>query len=1134
MESSGNNASGKFAQKTGDKKIYKAANSFRSLKLRFIAYSLTAMLLVAGALVFFTTGSMQSSLEQQYQQQLNRLVVENSEELRMVILSGQSEDIQKLITRMSMRLNAISIRLLDASGSVVASYNDETRSHSASIISYQHALPLLNKNGKTEQWQVRVRVWPDAFTGLVDTFIFNQILIMLLMAAAAVVGTSFAIEVTIGRRIVSLRQLLQRAIDKDFTVVEDGRFNDEFSEIVSQMITLAEGCQKQKQHFETLADITGMVCFLIQPSDESIILAGDTKELLNIDHSNICVVNDLIAFLSAEQASLLRQHWLELRRKLLEKTDCVGRHEFLWQLASAKDSGDDDATPPAWVKIISGWSNVNAEPVVYGVISDVTEKKTSKNGLQVELESYRSSYENLPVGFWRSCNDRFISMNHAMAKTLGYSSPQEAIEQVQSISHQLYMTPVDRSFFFDELRKREQMRSLEMRFRRSNGNLFWAAVYGRIFYEGGKEYCEGCFIDITDKRLAEEKLRLHEEVFRQSLESGNVVAWQFEPVGKKLLLFGAFDQLLGGQLSSDSSLKDFCKIIYPEDLRNFKSYFDKPKHNDSQKNTCALNFRICRPNTEKKIEIYRLRIISSDAASSYSGSQKVFRGLLIDASDLAEVESYQHKSVDNVRFEGMDTAELFTSMSHEIRTPLSAIIGYSELLAPLTENIRVQQYASSIIAAGRTLINIINSIHDLVRLESGQVELIEGSFSISDLFAEIDSMFIDEARRKGLDFSVQVDSEVPPLILSDETRLREVLINLVSNAVKYTNQGSVSVRVALSQSLQAGMVNLLFTVEDTGIGIECDNPEEIFDPLYRHKHRNKFGGTGLGLAICLRLVKLLQGSIKVKTELQRGTRFDVILKNVKLPDQLKDQSSADFAHKGLLRFSGQKIMVADDTASNRELIAEVMRNAGLTVFCASDGNEAVELAKKELPELIFMDLRMPQKDGVCAARELRCIAKLASVPIIAVTATNSFAELEELKGLFDGFIIKPVSLLKLFSEAGRFLSHEAAAEKVKETEFKLPPEAFEQLSSPWKLCEIVAKDFTNKFALTDNAILVDDLLALAERVRGVAIEHSFNILTLETEALIGGLQNYDINIIKKSRGRINKIFSQLLKVYSRR
>jgi len=740
---------------------------------------------------------------------------------------------------------------------------------------------------------------------------------------------------------------------------------------------------------------------------------------------------------------------------------------------------------------------------------------------------------NLPVGLWRSYNDRFISMNGAMAQIIGYDSPQQAIEQVQSIGHQLYITPVDRSFFFDELRKRDQVRSLEMKFRRANGEIFWAAVYGRVFYENGREFCEGCFVDITEKRQAEDKLRLNEEILRQSIESGNVVVWQFEPVNENFLLLGAVKKLFGDSMAGSTTFKDFCKVIHSEDLHDFRLYFDKSRRSDNSRETCLLDFRICLLNKEKTTVIRHLRILSSTAESLLSGTQGVVRGVMVDVTDLASAEM-SRQSGSAMKFEGMDTAELFTSMSHEIRTPLSAIIGYSELLAPLAESPRIQQYASSIIAAGRSLINIINSIHDLVRLESGQVELIEGSVNIADLMAEVDSMFCEEAERKGLEFWVQVDAEVPPVILSDEARIREILINLVSNAIKFTNHGSVGVRLSLGHSSQQGLINLLITVEDTGVGIDCENPEQIFDPLYRRKFENKFGGTGLGLAICRRLVELLNGTIKVKTELKKGTRFDIILREVKIPERSKKRLSADAQNKGILRFSGQKIMVADDTASNRELIAEAMKNAGLEVICASDGNEAVELAKKELPELIFMDLRMPQKDGVCAARELRCVTGLASVPIIAVTATNSFAELEELKGLFDGFIIKPVSLLRLFSEVGKFLSHVTMAEPVKEVEYRLPPEAFEQLSNPWKLCEVVSKEFMNGFSRTDNAILIDEMAELAERVRHVSIEHSFNILTLESEALIGSLQSYDITAIKKSRGRILTIFNQLLKVYSRR
>ncbi|EKD82390.1 MAG: Sensor protein [uncultured bacterium] len=1110
----------------------KAKGVFRSLKLRFVAYSLTVMLLVAGIVTLLTTRFAHNSLEGQYQQQLSRLVGECTEELRIAILSGRQDKIQSLLYRVAGSLDASSIRLVDAAGNVVASHSDGVRERRFPTISYQQSLLISDKDGKAEEWQIRLRVRSNALAGMADSFMLYQLIMIMLMAAGAVVGIAFSIDVTVSRRIISLGKRLEALLDENSSTTHEDEVTDEFSEIGTQMTRIAEAGRQSSSELKLFAAAAEIVCFSVDPADESIRVTGDLRRLIHVDPERIHRIHDLINLLPSDQVSAVRERWLTLRETILSGKRGHGRRESLWQIDSARSNTAEESSGPVWLKVVLYWSNDAGIPAVYGIIADATDKKLSETVLQAELERFRSIYMNLPVGLWRSHNDQFVSMNRAMAEILGYSSPEEAVEKVQSIGHQLYITPVDRSFFFDELRKRDQVRSLEMKFRRANGDIFWAGVFGRIFYENGKEYCEGCFVDITDKRQAEEKLRGNEEILRQSIEAGCVVAWQFEPVSSRLMLLGAVKRLLGGNAESDLCFKEFCKLIHSEDLHSFKSYFERSVRGDVQKEVHSLDFRICRLNRAGKTEIRHLRILSAAVDMLYTASQKPFRGLLIDVSDFKGID-FSRRSAESARFADMDTAELFTSMSHEIRTPLSAIIGYSELLAPLAENPRIKQYATSIVAAGRSLINIINSIHDLVRLESGKVELIEGPLSIADLVTEVDSMFSEEAAHKGLEFWIQVDSEVPPVILSDEARIREILINLLSNAIKFTNHGSVGVRVSLGQSTTQNSINLLITVEDTGVGIDCENPEDIFDPMYRRRVQNKFGGTGLGLAICRRLVELLNGTIKVKSELQRGSRFEVILREIKVAELPKKQAQPDSLRKGAPRFAGQKILVADDTASNRELIAEAMKNAGLTVICASDGNEAVELAKKELPELIFMDLRMPQKDGVCAARDLRCIPELATVPIVAVTATNSFAELEELKGLFDGFIVKPVSLLRLFSEASRFLKPMVVSESVKEVEFKLPPEAFEQLSNPWKLCEIVSKELMSKFTPVDNAILIDDLTELAHNVKRVSLQHSFGILTLEAESLINGLQNYDVTAIKKSRDKINKIFTQLLKVYSR-
>jgi CheY-like chemotaxis protein len=227
-------------------------------------------------------------------------------------------------------------------------------------------------------------------------------------------------------------------------------------------------------------------------------------------------------------------------------------------------------------------------------------------------------------------------------------------------------------------------------------------------------------------------------------------------------------------------------------------------------------------------------------------------------------------------------------------------------------------------------------------------------------------------------------------------------------------------------------------------------------------------------------------------------------------------------------------LVADDTASNRELLSEALRNAGLTVLCAVDGSEAVEMAKQHLPDIIFMDIRMPEKDGVCAARELKCIDSTAAIPIVAVTASVSFSEEEKLKGLFDGFLNKPISLARLFAEAARFLRHEVEEQETEKSEnLLLPPEAFEQMNEPWQLCEIAEKDFLPVIAELEGAIVIGKVKALAERLKQVSSHHSFNHLLLEADRLMSKAGAFDISGMREICLRIRKILQQVISFYSR-
>jgi CheY-like chemotaxis protein len=361
----------------------------------------------------------------------------------------------------------------------------------------------------------------------------------------------------------------------------------------------------------------------------------------------------------------------------------------------------------------------------------------------------------------------------------------------------------------------------------------------------------------------------------------------------------------------------------------------------------------------------------------------------------------------------------------------------------------------------------------------------------------------------------------------------------VSNSLRFTSSGSISVKISAVMNEPMQSADLLISIHDTGQGIHSDDLKEIFKPISERTHRKISGhaGAGMSLVICHHLVELMGGKIKVKSEIQCGTHFDIILKDVKLADS-ESTSVATRPIRQNFSFNGQKILVADDTASNRELMAEAMRGAGLQVICASDGVEALELAVKENPELIFMDIRMPLKDGIVATRELKSLPGFAAVPVIAVTASASVHEEKALTELFDSFLYKPVSLVRLFSEAARYLKQSvqiaAAAAVPVPVNLVMPPEAFEQLHEPWHLVESISQTFLPRLKELEGAVAVEDATRLAGELKTLSMRHSFNHLTIEAEQLNSCLERFDLPGVDNSRKRIGQIFRQVLTVYSRK
>lgn len=380
-------------------------------------------------------------------------------------------------------------------------------------------------------------------------------------------------------------------------------------------------------------------------------------------------------------------------------------------------------------------------------------------------------------------------------------------------------------------------------------------------------------------------------------------------------------------------------------------------------------------------------------------------------------------------------SQFIANMSHEIRTPMNAIIGFSEILAGSLRDADKREKALIIADSGRQLLALVNDILDLSKIEAGQIEFQPTAFSPAVMATEIREFFRHLASKKSLRLDLEIAPDLPARLVSDELRLRQILNNLVGNAIKFTQTGSVILRVSSRNSNRAdGAILFCFEVIDTGPGIPPENRKDIFDDFIQLDSSNP-GGTGLGLSISRRLALLLGGSISVAENPEgQGSAFLLEIPSFDSSEIAPSlQSTADTA--GQIAFDSLPlVLIVDDGKVNRQLMKAYLSGHGFRVIEATNGNEALAQVTKHRPGIILTDIRMPGMDGREFFRALRSLPDkaLSQTPVIAVTAAAMRSQSLEDRKLFDGFLLKPVSQKELITEVARFLPHHRVTDAVME------------------------------------------------------------------------------------------------------
>lgn len=515
-----------------------------------------------------------------------------------------------------------------------------------------------------------------------------------------------------------------------------------------------------------------------------------------------------------------------------------------------------------------------------------------------------------------------------------------------------------------------------------------------------------------------------------------------------------------------------------------------------------------------KIKTLKGQIIQglfSIIAIQYQG-KPAFLGFYLNMGDRITLENSLKEAKSHAEAANLAKSQFLANMSHEIRTPMNAILGFTELLDEQVTEPRLKAFIKTIRGAGNTLLLLINDILDLSKIEAGKLILNKTATDPHQLFDEIANMFILQIRNKDLALHLDVDPSLPHGLLLDATRLRQVLFNLISNAVKFTDTGHVRIHVhADNVDDHLSKLDLHIRVEDTGIGIPDTEVEHIFEIFAQQSGQDvrKYGGTGLGLSITRRLVEMMGGQIRLQSKSGEGSVFNIDLPGIDIAaiasDKLRQQALAfDASH---IRFEPAHMLIVDDVDHNRELIRQHFISSNIRTSEAENGQLAVDFVKNNQVDLVLMDIRMPVMDGYEAAQRIKLMKP--DLPVVALTASvmKDAYDQDKLQH-FDAYLRKPVLRNELFHALSVFLQYQTVEVEVTAT----PQQDWSKLDKQ-QLLSIFNHFQTDIDEIWRNATQsnsMTDIKTFAHEIAKLASNHQIDTLDRYASQLLERIDAFDI------------------------